>query len=107
MNELKARLLLSKCRGDEIWSIELCQQEGVPEPWIVELRDAHESGFDHDRNTIYEKGRMVNQYEGVSDLLLAFKLAEFLGIDWEEATKHSFSRVAQVTAIQEFAEDGE
>ena len=107
MNELKARILLSKCQGDEIWSVELCQQEGVPLDWISELQDAHESGFDHDQNTIYENGKMVNQFAGVSDLKLAYKLAEFLGINWENATQFAFSRVAQVTAIKEYAEDNE
>ena len=46
------------------------------------------------------RDRLVNQYEGVSDLHLAYKLAEYLGIDWQRATAHAISRTAQVDAIK-------
>ena len=43
LSRLKARMLLSECRGDEIWSAQLCREQGVPEAWIEELADAFES----------------------------------------------------------------
>ncbi|MEM7454367.1 MAG: hypothetical protein AAF456_08420 [Planctomycetota bacterium] len=94
-------MLLLKCTGEEIWSVETCRKEGVPEPWIEELRDRHESGYDTDRNTIYESGRMTNQYEGVMDLRLAYKLAEFIGIDWQRETATALGRAAEVRALKE------
>ena len=105
MNPIRAQELLLKCRGDEIWSVEMCREYGVPEVWIEELVDAFESGFDSDRNTIYEQGQIVNQYHGVSDLQLAYKLAEFLDVDWQTATQFALGRCAQVQAIQEAVEE--
>ena len=43
---------------------------------------------------------MVNQYEGISDLSLAYKLAEYLGIDWERASASAISRRGIVAAIK-------
>ncbi len=106
MDEIKAQLMLLKCRGDEIWSVETCRTEGVPPQWIEELTDVYESGFDSDCNTIYENGRMVNQYEGVQDLRLAYKLAEFLGVDWQAVTQLAMTREGEVRAIKEAAEEG-
>jgi hypothetical protein len=100
LTPVTAQMLLLKCDGDEIWSVETCRAEGVPEAWIEELSNAFESGFDSDRNTIYESGRMVNQYHGVLDLHLAYKLAEFLGIDWQAATAMALGRQAEVAAIK-------
>ena len=105
MNSIRAQSLLLQCRGDEIWSMETCRQQGVPDAWIDELVDAFESGYDADRNTIYENGQMVNQYHGVSDLQLAYKLAEYLGIDCQQATQFALSRQAQVTALKEAVEE--
>ncbi|MEZ6093245.1 MAG: hypothetical protein R3C03_03260 [Pirellulaceae bacterium] len=81
MNRLLAEKLLLECRGDEVWSIETCQSAGIPQAWIDELQDAFESGFDHDRNTLYIDGRLTNQFGGCRDDDLAYKLAEYLGID--------------------------
>jgi len=106
VNEVKALLLLSRCRGDEIWSVDTCRQEGIPENWIAELRDTFESGFDSDRNTIYVEKQITNQYHGVLDLHLAYKLAEFLNIDWRSVTQFSMSRCAEVKSLQEAAEEG-
>ncbi|MFK7769804.1 MAG: hypothetical protein AB8B55_21530 [Mariniblastus sp.] len=94
-----AQMILLKCSGDEIWDIETCRKERIPENWIEELQDRYESGFDTDRNTIYVNEKMVNQYEGVLDLHLAYKLAEFLGIDWKRATAGAIGRQAEVRAI--------
>ncbi|MEM7784552.1 MAG: hypothetical protein AAF623_14480 [Planctomycetota bacterium] len=100
LDPVRAQFLLLKCRGDEIWDLETCRQERIPESWIAEMMDAFESGFDRDSNTIYYEGKMVNQYEGVHDLHLAYKLAEFLGIDWKRATSGIISRCGQVQALK-------
>jgi hypothetical protein len=97
---IAAQFLLLKCSGDEIWDEELCRRSGVPEPWIAELADAFESGYDSDRNTIYHDGKMVNQFAGILDLHLAYKIAEYLGIDWKRATAHAIGRRAEVEAIK-------
>ena len=105
MDRLKALQLLSKCRGDEIWSIEVCRQEGVPEAWIDELKDTTESGFNTDLDTLYVQDSVVNHYHGVQDLKLAFKLGEYLGIDVAEISLQAFGKIAQVNAIREAVEE--
>ena len=100
MDPISAQMLLLKCRGDEIWDDEACRAARIQQAWIEEMKDRFESGFDADRNSIYVDGKLVNQYEGVSDLHLAYKLAEYLGIDWQRATAHAISRTAQVDAIK-------
>ena len=100
MDPISAQMLLLKCQGDEIWDEEACRAARVPQAWIEEMKDRFESGFDADRNSIYVDGQLVNQYEGVSDLHLAYKLAEYLGIDWRRVTSHVVSRRAQVDAIK-------
>jgi hypothetical protein len=100
MNPITAQLLLLKCTGDEIWDEATCRDEGVPERWIEELIDNFESGFDTDRNTIYNDDHVVNQYRGVLDLQLAYKLAEYLGIDWQRVTANALGRRAEVAAIK-------
>ncbi len=99
LDPVTAQFLLLKCTGDEIWNEETCRKERVPESWIAELADNYESGFDTDRNTIYENGKAVNQYRGVLALHLAYKLAEYLGIDWRRATAFAEGRQAEVRAI--------
>ena len=64
------------------------------------MLDCFESGFDDDRNTIYVGQKAVNQFEGVRDIDLAFKLAEYLGIDWQRATSHLSSRQGKVDALK-------
>lgn len=105
LSRIKALHLLSKCRGDEIWSVEVCQQEGVPDIWIEELADATESGFSTDLETLYTDEGMVNQFHGVQDLKLAIKLGEYLGVDTTEVTSHAFGKIAQVNAIKEAVEE--
>lgn len=109
LDPVRAQLLLLKCTGNEIWSVEECRQQGIPQNWIDELADAYESGFDRDAHTIYVQQqpgvpmteRPTNQYYGVMDLHLAYKLAEFVGIDSAVATRTAFGRVAEVRALQE------
>ena len=100
-DSVAAQMLLLKCVGDEIWSEATCRECGVPEAWIEELCENYESGFDLDSNTIYgENGQLTNQYRGVSDLLLAHKLADFIGLDWKSAAAVAMSRRAEVEAIK-------
>lgn len=106
LSRMKALQLLSQCRGDEIWSVEVCRREGVPEAWIEELSDATESGFQSDLETLYVDDQVVNQYHGVQDLKLAFMLGEFLGVDTSEIAFQGFGRIAQVNAIKEAVEEG-
>ncbi len=101
MNAISAQMLLLKCQGDEIWPREVCLAAGVPPIWIDELVEQYESGFDTDQNTIYKDGRVINQFQGVSDLLLAYKLADYIGIDWQNVTRHIVCRSAKVTALKE------
>lgn len=105
ISRIKARMLLAECRGDEIWSPQTCRQKGVPESWIEELADTFESGFQSDRQTIYEDNQVTNQYHGVRDLHLAFKLAEFLGVDASRVTELTIGREAEVRALQEAVDE--
>jgi hypothetical protein len=106
LNSVAAQMLLLKCVGDEIWSESTCREAGVPETWIEELCETYESGFDSDTNTIYgEDGKLTNQYRGVSDLLLARKLAETIGLDWESVSALAFDRRGEVTAIQDLLDE--
>lgn len=106
LNELKALMLLEKCRGDEIWSVEFCQQQGVPQDWIDELNDCFESGFASDHQTIYVGSRLVNQYHGVRDRDLAFRLGELLGVDTNSMTAMATSKSAEVRLIKEAVDEG-
>ena len=105
LTRLQAQLLLAECRGDEIWSAELCQQKGIPPTWIEELSDTYESGFRSDRETIYDENGLTNQYRGVRDLHLAYKLAEFLGVDTSQATAFALGREAEVRLLKEAVEE--
>lgn len=105
MNRLKALQLLEKCRGDEIWSVEVCRREGIPEQVIEQLSDATESGFETDLDTLYVDNQMVNQYHGVQDLRLAFYLGELLGVETSAIQYQAFGRIAQVNAIKEAVEE--
>ena len=101
MNQISAQMLLLKCQGDEIWPEDICRDAGIPQAWIDELIEQYESGFDTDHNTIYKDGQLLNQFRGVSDLLLAYKLADYLGIDWQRETGHIVSRSGKVSALKE------
>ena len=100
VNEIKAQLLLDKCIGDEIWSFQRCIDEGLPASWIDELQDIFESGFDCDSNTIYVDDQLTNQYQGVADLKIAYKCAEFLGVDWKTATQFAVGRAAPSPCLE-------
>lgn len=97
----RALALLSECVGDEIWSVEHCRLRRVPQAWIEELSDAYESGFQHDRQTIYYQQHAVNQYHGVRDVHLALKVGESLGIDVDQVTATALTPTAIVGAIKE------
>ena len=99
-DRLKALMLLSECNGRDIWPVELCREKGVPEVWIEELADAFESGIDSPLSQIFLEEQIVNQFFGVQDLHLAFKLGEYLGVDTLLVTQMAVSRFAQVRAIQ-------
>ena len=101
MDSISAQMLLLKCHGDEIWPEDVCLAAGIPQVWIDELVEQYESGFDTHRNTIYVDGKVTNQFRGVSDLLLAYKLADYIGIDWQAETGHVLSRVDKVNALKE------
>ena len=101
MNAISAQMLLLKCEGDEIWPEDVCLAAGIPQVWIDELVEQYESGFDTDQNTIYKDGQIVNQFKGVSDLLLAYKLADYIGIDWQKETGQIISRTGKVDALKE------
>ncbi len=105
LSRLTARMLLSECRGDEIWPVTLCRKKGVPEPWLEELADCFESGYRTDRETIYYEEHAVNQYHGVRDIDLAYKLADFLGVNTGHATQFALGRSAEVRALKEAADE--
>lgn len=105
LTRLKALMLLAECRGDEIWSRELCQAKGIPPVWIEEMCDAYESGFRSDRDTIYDEAGVTNQYEGVRDLHLAYRLADYLGVDSQQVTALAVGREAEVRALKEAVEE--
>ena len=106
LDEVVALRLLNLCRGDEIWSPELCREQGVPAAWIEELAVCFESGFRSDRQTIYVEGRLTNQYFGVRDRDLAFRLAEFLGVNTAQVTSLALGPVAEVRLLREAVEEG-
>jgi hypothetical protein len=105
LTRLTARILLSECNGRDIWPVELCRQKGVPPSWIDELADCFESGFRSDRQTIYYDQQPLNQFHGVHDLQLAYRLGEFLGVDTHQVTSLTCDPESQVRAIQEAADE--
>ena len=105
LSRLSALRLLSECVGDQIWSVPFCREKGVPDTWIEELVDCYESGFQSDRQTIYYQDRVVNQYHGLRDVDLAFKLAELMGVDAQRATELAIGSRAQVRALREAVEE--
>lgn len=105
LDRLKALTLLSECTGRDIWSVDYCRQHRIPDVWIDELADCFESGFQSDRQTIYERDQVVNQYHGIRDIDLAIRLGEFLGVDTTRATSTTFSPEAAVIAIREAVDE--
>lgn len=109
LTRLRALQLLSKCSGIDVWPPELCRQEGIPNDWIEELAEAHESGFRSIRQTLFveenDSEKLVNQFFGVHDLKLAFRLGEFLGVDTSQIHFQAFSDQQQVAAIREAVEE--
>ncbi len=105
LNRVRARILLAECRGDEIWSVEYCQQHHIPTGWIEALADCFESGFRHHRDTIYHENVVTNQFHGVRDLDLAIRLAELLGVDTRRVLGYTRGDLAVVAALQEAVDE--
>jgi hypothetical protein len=105
IDRLRALRLLAECTGRDIWSLEYCRERRVPEAWLVELKDCFESGFETDRQTIYHLGEVVNQFEGVRDLDLAYKLAAAVGVDVKRATYSALGATAEVAALKEAVDE--
>jgi hypothetical protein len=106
LDRLKATMLLAECTGRDIWSVDHCRRRGIPEPWIEELAECYESGYRTDLQTIYVGERTTNQYHGVLDRNLAYKLGEYLGVDTERVTALALGGPAEVRAIREAVEEG-
>ena len=98
--------LLAECRGDEIWSPEYCGQRGVPDSWLARWRDAFESGFETDRQSIYVAGRLVNQFDGIRDYDLAIELGRVLGVNVDRIVSGQLGPLATVRAIKEAVQEG-
>jgi hypothetical protein len=107
MNRGHALKLLSECTGDDIWSIEYCRQKLIPNRWIVELRDAYESGFQTANETIFYRDQVVNQFEGIRDVDLACKIGQMLGVDVSRVVQMQFSRTGVVRVVREAIEEGD
>lgn len=106
ISRIEALRLLELCDGEEIWSIDYCRRQRVPEGWIREMRDAYESGFSQDSQTIFYGGHKVNQFEGVLAVDIALRVATVLGIDTTRILDRSLGRDAVVRAIKETVEEG-
>ena len=98
-------MLLNQCTGIDIWPLDVCRAQGVPEEWVDELSDCFESGFDHDEETIYHQQNIVNQFHGVHDLQLARRIAAHLGVDVEQASTLAWSPAAEVRSLKEAADE--
>ena len=100
-------MLLTECTGDDIWSIEYCRKRHVPDTWIEELQDAYESGFDSNNQTIYHRNEVVNQFEGIRDVDLAFKIGQLLKVNVARIVQQQLSRRSVVREIREAIEQGD
>jgi len=98
---------LSECTGDDIWSIEYCRKRQIPQLWIDELRDAYESGFKSDNQTIYYCNEVVTQFEGIRDVDLACKIGQYFKLKVARIVERQISRSAVVRAIREAIEEGD
>ena len=107
LNRNQALMWLSECTGDDIWSIEYCRKCQIPQAWVDELRDAYESGFESDCQTIYYRHEAVNQFEGIRDVDLACKIGQFLKLNVARIVERHISRAAIVREIREAIEDGD
>jgi hypothetical protein len=106
MSRPQALALLSRCDGDEIWSIDECRAHRLPETWIRDLADAFESNPAVDAETIYHHGKALNQYRGVRAVDLAVKLAHVLGVRLDPFFLQNADRHALVERIRESVEEG-
>lgn len=97
---------LDECTGETIWPVQYARQRGIPESWIDEIADAHESGFRDDRETIYHNEKVVNQFHGITDSDLAIKIAATMGLDTRQVRAASRGRIDLVRQIKELIEEG-
>lgn len=100
MDRLHAMRLLLACRGDEIWPLDHCRQWEIPESWIAELSDCHESGFRYQMQEIWTDHGLVNQFHGIADIRLAIRAAEILGIDVDSVSRTSRTPSELVRRLQ-------
>ncbi len=107
LSRSRALAILSKCIGNQIWDVETCFGQGVPQDWIEELADAYESGFRSDRETIYVADSATNQYYGVRDVDLAIRIGKLLGLDVNRVTVAAIHDRAVVQSIKDAVIDGE
>ncbi len=107
MNRSQALMWLSECTGDDIWSIDYCRQRQIPPAWVNELCDAYESGFESDKQTIYFRNEVVNQFEGIRDVDLACKIGQYLKVNVARIVERQVSRAAVVREIREAIEEGD
>ena len=105
MNRSWLLVLLQECNGNDIWSFDECHRQGVPNAWVKELRDIYESGFQSNTQTIYYKGKITNQFEGVRDVDLACKIATELGLNLRGILEFAVSRADCVHRIKEALEE--
>lgn len=105
ISRAQALHLLQLCDGEEIWSIDYCRRQKVPDRWIRELRGAYESGFADRSQTIYYEGKLVNQFEGILAVDIALRIASVLGIDADDILRSNPTREGIVHAIQERVEE--
>jgi len=106
LNQSQALMWLSECTGEDIWSIEYCRKRQIPQLWIDELRDAYESGFESDNQTIYYRNEVISQFEGIRDVDLACKIGQYLKLNVARILERQISRSAVVRAIREAIEEG-
>jgi hypothetical protein len=106
ISRIEALRLLELCDGEEIWSIDYCRRQRVPERWIREMRDAYESGFEDRSQTIFFDGQVVNQFEGILAVDIALRAATILGVNTSKILASSMGRNAVVRAIREAVEEG-
>lgn len=105
----QAYALLDACDGNEVWSVAMCRQRGVPESWIERLADAFESDLSRPDMTLHvdaDRGlAATNQYHGVRDVDIARAVADQLGVDRKGLETRGRTRRGIVRAIREAIEE--
>jgi hypothetical protein len=97
--------ILSECHGDDLWPLDYCRARRIPEDWIQELQDVHESGFQSDSETIYYQGGIISQFEGIRDVDIACKIAAKWPLPIAQLAESAWSRADLVNKIKEAIEE--